>query len=152
MRADEVLPVPRGPAKIRACGRRTFFKAFKRVRLIWSCPINLAKSGGRHLRAKLLCADVEVLITTCPTKRPKPYATFKPLRPLLLSRPDGLRTNLNCIRPDHKQPIQTVTTRSSYYFVFLFLFTNFKIDLKVVDQVVHDNLPLVIHYSLPLII
>src|SRR3954468_16620558 len=51
MRAVVVLPTPRTPVRIQACGMRPLSNAFERVRTIASWPIRSAKVDGRYLRA-----------------------------------------------------------------------------------------------------
>src|SRR5215831_10205484 len=51
MRAVVVLPTPRTPERIQACGMRPVSKAFEIVRTIASWPIRSSKVAGRYLRA-----------------------------------------------------------------------------------------------------
>src|SRR6185503_16393692 len=51
MRAVVVLPTPRTPVRIHACGMRPVSNAFEIVRTIASWPIRSAKLDGRYLRA-----------------------------------------------------------------------------------------------------
>jgi hypothetical protein len=51
MRAVVVLPTPRTPVRIQACGMRELSNAFEMVRTIASWPIRSAKVAGRYLRA-----------------------------------------------------------------------------------------------------
>src|SRR5919107_5863702 len=51
MRAVVVLPTPRTPVSIQACGMRFVSKAFESVRTITSWPIRSSKVRGRYFRA-----------------------------------------------------------------------------------------------------
>ena len=51
MRAVVVLPTPRTPVSIQACGMRCVAKALRKVRTIASWPIRSVKLEGRYLRA-----------------------------------------------------------------------------------------------------
>ncbi len=51
MRAVVVLPTPRTPVSMMACGTRSMAKALRRMRTSTSCPIRSPKVFGRHLRA-----------------------------------------------------------------------------------------------------
>src|SRR6266571_834005 len=51
MRAVVVLPTPRTPVRIQACGTRPVSNAFETVRTIASWPIRSSKVHGRYLRA-----------------------------------------------------------------------------------------------------
>src|SRR5918996_2184486 len=51
MRAVVVLPTPRTPVSIQACGIRLVSKAFERVRTITSWPIRSSKVRGRYFLA-----------------------------------------------------------------------------------------------------
>ncbi|MBP1636622.1 MAG: hypothetical protein H6Q10_3196 [Acidobacteria bacterium] len=51
MRAEVVLPTPRGPANTYACARRPVRIAFWSVRVTPPCPTTSSKRWGRHLRA-----------------------------------------------------------------------------------------------------
>src|SRR6185437_1293208 len=51
MRAVVVLPTPRTPVRIQACGMRPDSNAFEMVRTMASWPIRSAKVDGRYLRA-----------------------------------------------------------------------------------------------------
>ena len=50
MRASEVLPVPRGPAKRYACRTLSDSIALRSVRTTASCPTTASKSCGRYWR------------------------------------------------------------------------------------------------------
>src|SRR5215204_636787 len=52
MRAVVVLPTPRTPVSIQACGMRFVSKAFERVRTITSWPMRSSKVRGRYFRAR----------------------------------------------------------------------------------------------------
>src|SRR5262249_12675805 len=52
MRAVVVLPTPRTPVRIQACGMRPASNAFESVRTIASWPIRSSKVAGRYLRAR----------------------------------------------------------------------------------------------------
>ena len=52
MRAVVVLPTPRTPVSIQACGMRPVSNAFDRVRTIASWPIRSSNVRGRYLRAR----------------------------------------------------------------------------------------------------
>jgi hypothetical protein len=52
MRAVVVLPTPRTPVSIQACGMRSVLKAFEIVRTIASWPIRSVNERGRYLRAR----------------------------------------------------------------------------------------------------
>ena len=52
MRAVVVLPTPRTPVRIQACGMRPDSKAFEMVRTMASWPIRSSKLDGRYLRAR----------------------------------------------------------------------------------------------------
>src|SRR4029078_13726426 len=51
MRAVVVLPTPRTPERIQACGMRPVSNAFETVRTIASWPIRSSNVAGRYLRA-----------------------------------------------------------------------------------------------------
>src|SRR5215510_7827431 len=51
MRAVVVLPTPRTPVRIQACGMRPVSNAFEIVRTMASWPIRSVKVAGRYLRA-----------------------------------------------------------------------------------------------------
>src|SRR5581483_1780411 len=51
MRAVVVLPTPRTPVRIQACGMRPDSNALEMVRTMASWPIRSAKVDGRYLRA-----------------------------------------------------------------------------------------------------
>src|SRR6185369_11739637 len=51
MRAVVVLPTPRTPVRIQACGMRPVSNALEMVRTIASWPIRSLKFDGRYLRA-----------------------------------------------------------------------------------------------------
>src|ERR687897_2440496 len=51
MRAVVVLPTPRTPVRIQACGMRPLSNALETVRTIASWPIRSSKVAGRYLRA-----------------------------------------------------------------------------------------------------
>src|SRR5580693_3665050 len=51
MRAVVVLPTPRTPVRIQACGMRPASKPFDTVRTMASWPIRSSKVEGRYLRA-----------------------------------------------------------------------------------------------------
>ena len=51
MRAVVVLPTPRTPVSIQACGMRPVSKAFETVRTMASWPIRSSKVRGRYFRA-----------------------------------------------------------------------------------------------------
>lgn len=51
MRAQEVLPTPRGPQKRYACARRPELIAPLRVEVRFCCPTTVLKVAGRYLRA-----------------------------------------------------------------------------------------------------
>ena len=46
-----VLPTPRTPVRIQACGMRPVSKALETVRTMASWPIRSSKVDGRYLRA-----------------------------------------------------------------------------------------------------
>src|SRR5450830_1408881 len=52
MRAVVVLPTPRTPVRIQACGIRPVSNAFETVRTMASWPIRSSKLEGRYLRAR----------------------------------------------------------------------------------------------------
>src|SRR2546423_8322997 len=52
IRADVVLPHPRGPVKRKACATRPVFSALTSVRTTCSCPVRSEKRWGRYLRAR----------------------------------------------------------------------------------------------------
>src|ERR1700758_2250757 len=52
MRAVVVLPTPRTPVRIQACGMRPDSNALEMVRTMASWPIRSAKVDGRYLRAR----------------------------------------------------------------------------------------------------
>src|SRR5215468_7372444 len=52
MRAVVVLPTPRTPVRIQACGMRPVSNALETVRTTASWPIRSAKPEGRYLRAR----------------------------------------------------------------------------------------------------
>src|SRR3954470_11004122 len=52
IRAEVVLPHPRGPVKRNACATRPVFKAFTSVRTTCSCPVRSENRWGRYLRAR----------------------------------------------------------------------------------------------------
>src|SRR3954449_6436828 len=57
MRAVVVLPTPRTPVSIQACGMRPVSKAFDSVRTMASWPIRSSKVRGRYLRARTRYGD-----------------------------------------------------------------------------------------------
>src|SRR5438270_13312850 len=52
IRADVVLPHPRGPVKRNACATRPVLSALTRVRTTCSWPVRSWKRCGRYLRAR----------------------------------------------------------------------------------------------------
>jgi hypothetical protein len=50
-RAVVVLPTPRMPVSMKACGMRPDLNALRSVCTIASCPISVEKLVGRYLRA-----------------------------------------------------------------------------------------------------
>ena len=54
IRAQVVLPTPRGPVKSKACARWSLAMAFSRVSVIAFCPTTSRKVCGRYLRAETM--------------------------------------------------------------------------------------------------
>src|SRR2546429_7973760 len=52
MRAEVVLPHPRGPVKRNACATRPVLSALTRVRTTCSCPVRSEKRWGRYFLAR----------------------------------------------------------------------------------------------------
>ena len=50
MRAEDVLPVPRGPLKRYACATRSSRTALRNARTTWSCPRSSSNRPGRKRR------------------------------------------------------------------------------------------------------
>jgi hypothetical protein len=51
IRADVVLPTPRGPANTNACASRPLASALRSVRVTACCPTTSSNFCGRHFRA-----------------------------------------------------------------------------------------------------
>ena len=54
IRAQVVLPTPRGPQKRKACANWLFLMAFFRVVVICDCPTTVEKSWGLYFRAETI--------------------------------------------------------------------------------------------------
>ena len=62
IRAQVVLPTPRGPQKRYACPSWLFFMEFFRVCVIASCPTTISKVSGRYFLADTMYSSISKIL------------------------------------------------------------------------------------------
>src|SRR5579872_5366903 len=78
IRAQVVLPTPRGPQKRKACASCLFRMAFFNVVVICACPTTVEKSWGLYFRAETINLSMSIAPVSKPTTSPLiPYLSKK---------------------------------------------------------------------------
>src|SRR6478736_9544168 len=83
IRAQVVLPTPRGPQNKNACARWLLVIAFFNVVVMWRCPTTLSNVLGRYFRAETTKFSINTKIqnrelrSSCQLENLRPFRNFK---------------------------------------------------------------------------